>query len=211
MTKNSSASGAELTTVIFDIGNVLVQWDPRNLYRQHFEDKEEMEYFLRDVTSPKWNLEQDRGRSFAEATALASVEFPHYADKIKLFDSNWLEMIGGEISGSVAILKQLCAEGVPVFAITNFSAEKWPIFCDQYDFTKLFQGVVVSGAEGLVKPDPAIYRLSFHRFAVAPQDCIFIDDRLENVEAARELGTAGHHFTDASFLETDLKTRGFLR
>ena len=199
------------STVIFDIGNVLVRWDPRNLYRQHFENTEEMEVFLREITTPTWNLEQDRGRSFDEAVTLLSQAHPQHEKLIKLFDTNWLDMLAGEISGSVDILKQLKAAGVPVFAITNFSAEKWQVFSRKYDFTQLFQGVVVSGEEGLVKPDPAIFKRAFSRFDVAPQDCIFIDDVSENIVASQSLGTAGHHFKDAETLAHDLQARQLLR
>jgi len=198
------------SVVIFDIGNVLVRWDPRNLYRQHFENMEEMEAFLREVATPAWNLEQDRGRSFHEAVTLLSQAYPQHEKLIKLFDTNWLEMLAGEISGSVDILRQLKADGVPLFAITNFSAEKWPIFCREYDFTRLFQGVIVSGEERLVKPDPAIFELTFSRFGLAPQDCIFIDDILENTLVSQSLGMRSHHFTDASLLASDLMSRGLL-
>lgn len=202
---------SDISTVIFDIGNVLVRWDPRNLYRQHFENTEEMEGFLREVTTPAWNLEQDRGRSFQEAVALLSQAHPQHENMIKLFDTNWLEMLAGEISGSVNILKQLKADGVPVFAITNFSAEKWRDFCRGYDFPRLFQGVIVSGEEGLVKPDPAIFELAFSRFGLVPQNCIFIDDILENIVVSQSLGMVGHHFKDAETLARDLQARQLLR
>jgi len=201
---------SEISAVIFDIGNVLVRWDPRNLYRQHFENTEEMEKFLRKITTPEWNLEQDRGRSFQEAVTLLSHAYPQHENMIKMFDINWLDMLAGEISGTVDILNQLVEDGVPVFAITNFSAEKWPAFCDRHPFSRLFQGVVVSGEEKLVKPDPAIFNLALNRFGLLARNCIFIDDVQENIVAAQALGITGHHFTDASALAVSLKSHGFL-
>lgn len=200
----------EISSVIFDIGNVFVHWDPRRLYRSHFSDTDEMEYFLREVTSHAWNLEQDRGRSFADAVALLSDDFPQYADLIRLFDSDWVQTLGDEISGTVEILEQLVADGVPVFAITNFSAEKWPVFCARHSFPKHFLDVVVSGEEKLIKPDRRLYELALERFNVSAQRTIFIDDSLENIAGAQALGIKGHHFKSAPALALELKAHGLL-
>ncbi|MBV1900613.1 MAG: HAD family phosphatase [Kordiimonadaceae bacterium] len=201
---------AKLTAVVFDIGNVLVNWNPRWLYEKRIADKEKLEYFLKEVLKPEWNLEQDRGRPFAEGVALLSEEFPDYADMIALFDSHWLETLSGVIAGSAGILNQLVAGGVPVFGLTNFSAEKWPLFCADYDFTTQFDDVLVSGEEGLVKPDPEIYKLAMNRFGLVPENTIFIDDKPDNVAAAEQLGIVGHHFTDAPQLYAVLQKHGLL-
>lgn len=201
---------AELDSVIFDIGNVFVRWDPRNMYRDHFETEEEMEYFLSNVTTPAWNLEQDRGRTWADAIAKASEQHPDYAEKIQLYWDNWAQMLDGEITGTVEIFNRLQADGVPVYAITNFSAETWPIFCARHPFTARFLDIVVSGKEGLIKPDRAIYELALERFGVTPERSIFIDDSLDNVRGAEALKIKGHHFTGAPKLEAELKTYGLL-
>ncbi len=200
----------DIQAVIFDIGNVMVHWDPRRLFRKYFDDPEEMEYFLANVTSPKWNLEQDRGRSFKDGTALLSKQFPQYEDKIRLFDSHWAETLGPEIPGMVKILNQLIENNISVFAITNFSAEKWPIFCKRHAFTTLFQGIIVSGEVGLVKPDPRIYELAVKRFGVHTDTTLFVDDIEDNVITAQKMGMIGHHFTDAYTLKADLIARGLL-
>jgi len=201
---------AELEAVIFDIGNVFVEWDPRNLYVNHFDDLKAMEHFLSHITTPAWNLEQDRGRLFADAVKMLSDEHPDFADKIQMFHSNWIQMLGAEISGTVEILNTLQSDGVPVYAITNFSAETWPIFCSRHAFTERFVDIIVSGHEKIIKPDAEIFELAIKRFGLVPERSIFIDDSLANVRGAEALKIKGHHFTDALSLEADLKSRGLL-
>lgn len=200
----------KISAVIFDIGNVFVRWDPRNLYSQHFEDKEEMEYFLNTVTTAEWNLAQDAGRSFADATALLTAKFPHYGDMIALYDSHWVETLGGEISGVKEILLSLKRQGFPLYAITNFSAEKWPVFCEKYAFTKEFQDTIVSGEVGLTKPGREIYELAIKRFDLVPKRSIFIDDSLPNVRGAEAAGMRGFHFTGVEALVAKLKALNLL-
>jgi 2-haloacid dehalogenase len=201
---------SEITTVIWDIGNVLVRWDPRNLYRNHFSDEDEMEFFLANVTTAEWNLAQDEGRSFAEAVEILSAKFPHYADLIKLYDTNWPETLSGEILESVDMLKAMDARGTVLYALTNFSAEKWPVFKELYEFPRYFKGAIVSGEVGLIKPDPAIYQLTIDRFSLRPEQTLFIDDRPENIVAAEHKKMRGHHFTDPASLETKLKELSLL-
>ena len=196
-------------TVILDVGNVLIHWDPRNLYRTLFDDPAEMEHFLANVTTPDWNLEQDRGRPFADGVALLSARFPEYEDLIRAFDERWPETLGPVIGGTVAILEKLSEQGVRTFGLTNFSAEKWPIFCRLHPFTDFFEGVVVSGEVGMVKPDPLIYQIVIDRFGINPEHTVYVDDRLENVQAAEQLGMIGHHFSSPDKLATDLRVRGF--
>lgn len=196
--------------VIFDVGNVLVRWDPRNLYRKHFSNPDELEFFLREIATPAWNLEQDRGRSFADAVALLTRDHPEYAPLIELYDSHWVETLGGAIDGTVEVLEALHAKGTPLYAITNFSAEKWPIFREKYPFTRHFLDVVVSGQEGLIKPDRQIYEMALSRFELAANEAFFIDDSLANVEGARAVGIRSHHFTGPDELRADLSEHGLL-
>lgn len=200
----------EIKAVIWDIGNVLVRWDPRNLYRKHFETEEEMNYFLTHVTTHDWNLAQDEGRSFAEAVAMLSEKFPDYADKIALYDTHWAETLAGEISETVAFLEKLHVRGVPLFALTNFSAEKWPVFKELYGFPRLFRDAVVSGEVGLIKPDPAIYDVAIERFDIVPENTLFIDDRPENIAAAEAKKIRGHHYRDPALLLNKFNGLGLL-
>lgn len=195
--------------VVFDIGNVLLDWDPRHLYRRVFDDHARMEWFLSEVCTPAWNVEQDRGRSFAEAVAERIALFPDMAAEIRAYDERWLETLAGAIQGSVDILQRLRAAGVPNYAITNFSAEKFVDACLHYPFLTGFDGVIVSGQEKLLKPAHAIYHLLFDRYGLQAGDCVFIDDSEKNVVAAREVGMHAIHFTAPGPLRDDLAALGF--
>ena len=199
-----------VTTVVFDIGNVLVAWDPRNLYRRYFTGREdEMEWFLKNVCTPAWNVEQDRGRSFAEAVELLVKEHPEeWHPMIRAFDEEWQETISGPIAGSVAILRKLKDRNVPVYAITNWNQDKFREARQRFDFLNSFDGIVVSGDEGLLKPDRAIFDLFFQRFGVTPQSAVFVDDSLHNVEGARAAGMRAVHFTSPEALARDLRQLG---
>ncbi|MCP8938085.1 HAD family phosphatase [Alsobacter sp. SYSU M60028] len=195
--------------VVFDIGNVLLDWDPRHLYRRVFDDHARMEWFLSEVCTPAWNLEQDRGRPFADAVAERIALFPDMAAEIRAYDERWLETLAGAIQGSVDILLRLRAAGVPNYAITNFSAEKFVDACLHYPFLTGFDGVVVSGAEKLIKPAPEIYGVLFTRYGLDPAECVFIDDSEKNVVAAREVGMRAIHFTSPAALRDELAALGF--
>ncbi|MGP8122547.1 MAG: HAD family hydrolase [Xanthobacteraceae bacterium] len=197
------------TIAVFDIGNVLLDWNPRYLYRQVFADAARMEWFLREVLTPAWILETDRGKSFQDAVAERTARYPDLAAEIEAFDGRWLETIRGPIAPSVDMLDALRARGVPVYAITNFSAEKFGLACAEFPFLGGFDGVIVSGDEKLVKPDPAIYRLLLERYRLSAADCLFIDDVAANVEAARGVGMYGHHFKDPDGLADQLRHHGF--
>ena len=198
------------SVVVFDIGNVLIDWDPRRLYRKIFADAAACDAFLRDVCNMAWNIEQDRGRRFADAVAEKIKQFPHLENEIRAYDTRWGEMVSGPIAGSVALQARLRAAGTPLYAITNFSREKFDYALGRFAFLSDFDGVVVSADVGLVKPDPAIFHCFLERFDLAAADCLFIDDSLANVEAARGLGMAAHHFLGAEGLEARLRRDGFL-
>lgn len=197
-------------TVVFDIGNVLIQWDPRLLYRSIFENEADADRFLAEVLPPEWNLEQDRGRSFAEGIAEALARRPDHREEILAWDTRWHEMVPGEVPGSVEILTALKTAGVPLYAITNFSSEKFAECEQRFPFlADSFIDVVVSAHERLVKPDPRIYHVLFSRNDLAPENTVFIDDSPANVEAARSVGMHAIHFTDAPALKASLIDLGF--
>jgi 2-haloacid dehalogenase len=198
------------TTVVFDIGNVLIGWDPRNLYRKLFVDRpDEMEWFLANVTTNEWNLEQDRGRSFAEAVALLLPGQPeHLHDYIRAYHERWMEMLSGEIAGTVAILDALHAAGIPLYAITNWNQDQFRLTRAQYRLFERFQGIVVSGEERLVKPDPAIFRTLFDRYGVRAAESVFIDDSPKNVSASEALGMRAVLFESPEQLARDLLALG---
>jgi 2-haloacid dehalogenase len=197
------------TQVVFDIGEVLLDWNPRYLYRKIIPDQDRMEWFLGEVCTPAWNIEQDRGRPFADAVALLTERHPDLAEEIRAFDERWVETVADVVHGSVALLERLRQQGVPTWAITNFSHEKFAIARRRWPFLDGFRDVVVSGEEKLLKPDPAIYHVLLDRNGLDAADCLFIDDSPKNVEGARAVGMHAVHFTTADPLALDLRRYGF--
>ena len=181
--------------IVFDIGNVLLRWDPRFLFTQYFDDEAEMEWFLAHVCNHEWNLEQDRGRSFAEAVKLAIAQHPDHAEAIAAYDTRWHETLPHAIEGTVAIFKELVERDAPVYAITNWNGDKFREAKQRFPFLYEFRDIVVSGDEKLIKPDPAIYQLLLGRNGLEAADCLFIDDSLKNVKGAEAIGMKAHHFT----------------
>jgi HAD superfamily hydrolase (TIGR01509 family) len=200
---------SRVTVAVFDIGNVLLHWDPRLLYRKLFKDEATMEWFLGEVCSPAFNLELDAGRPFSEAIADLTGRFPDYAEEIRAYDDRWLETTQGLMTDSVEILQTLRRNGVRNYAITNFSAEKFSMVRAIYPILAGFDGIVVSGEDYLVKPDPAIYRLLLDRYGLAAANCLFIDDSAKNVAGARAVGMHAHLFESASGLRAELLRHGF--
>lgn len=196
--------------VVFDIGNVLVHWEPRALYRKIFASEAEVDWFLSHVCNHDWNLEQDRGRSFAEAVKEASARFPEHADAIAAYDLRWHETVLGAIDGSVAILAELAARGTPLYAITNFNQDKFRETVARFPFLRTFRDIVVSGDERVIKPDPAIYRLLLARNGLRAETCVFIDDSEKNVRGAEAVGMKAIHFTSPEALRAELTTLGVL-
>ncbi len=197
--------------VVFDIGNVLIHWDPRALYRKIFTSETEVEWFIANVCTHDWNLEQDRGRSFEDAIAEASARHPGHADAIAAYHHRWAETILGPIGGTVAILEDLNARGTPLYAITNWHQDKFRETQAHFPFLGLFRDIVVSGEERLIKPDPAIYRLLLDRNGLEAGDCLFIDDSPKNVAGAEAVGMKAHHFTSPEALRNHLAGLGLLR
>ena len=194
--------------VIFDLGGVLIDWDPRHLYRKLIDDDGEMEHFLATVCTRDWNEQQDAGRSFAEAVAELSAQYPDRAHLIEAYWRRWPEMIAGAMDDSVAILGELKAGGLRLYALSNWSAETWPHARDRFDFLAWFDGLVISGLEGVKKPVPEIYDRLLERFQVRAEGALFIDDVEANVEAARRRGLPAVVFEGAPALRRELAGRG---
>lgn len=199
------------SVVIFDLGGVLVDWNPRHLFRKMFAgDEAAMEHFLAHICNDAWNLQQDAGRTFAEAVAEAKAAHPSHAKFINAYWDRWLETINGPIDPTVTILAELRARDVPLYALTNWSAETFKISRPLFPFLDWFKGIVVSGAEKLVKPDPRIYRLLLDRYGVKAETAIYIDDNAHNTDAAGKLGLHPIHFTGAAGLRRELEALGLL-
>lgn len=195
--------------VIFDIGNVLIKWDMRHVYRSMFDTEEHMERFISETALVDWNVEQDKGRNWREAEDLLIADFPHYEAEIRAFRARWHDMVPGAIEQSVAIKERLEATGAPLYAITNFAADTFAESQERFPVLANFEDVVVSAQVGLIKPDPAIYQLLLDRNGLAASDCIFIDDSLANIATARQLSMHVHHFTAPEDLRRDLQRLGF--
>lgn len=193
-----------IKNIIFDFGGVLVDWNPAYLYSKVFADKEEMDYFLNEICTTEWNSKQDAGRSLAEATEELLVKFPKYSNQIEMFYGNWQAMLGGAINENVALLKPL-KEKYKLYGLTNWSAETLPEAFNIFPFFQEFEGVVVSGAEKLVKPDAQIYKVLLSRYKLKASECLFIDDNKDNIEAAEILGFHTIHFTRGVNLENELQ------
>jgi len=193
-----------ISTVVFDIGNVLIEWDPRHLYRRIFDGPDEVERFLATICTSAWNLEQDRGRSFAEGVAELVARHPEHEAAIRAYDERWDEMAPGLVPGTLSLMERLEEEGVPLYAITNFSAEKFERARARFPFLDRFLGAIVSAHVRLVKPDRAIFELLLQRYGLKAEACLFIDDSAANIAAARAVGMAAHHFRGAAELEQTL-------
>ncbi len=203
-------TGPAPSTVIFDFGGVLIDWNPRYLYRKLFDDEAEMETFLATVCTPDWNALQDAGRPRAEAIAERTALFPDHAPLIEAYFERFSEMMAGAHEGTVAVLTELRTRGVPLLGLTNWSADTFPHAVARFDFLQWFDGIVVSGQERMKKPDQAIFHLLLERYDVRPGDAVFIDDSPGNVEAARDVGLHGLHFTGPAALRSELAGLGLL-
>lgn len=202
---------ATFNTIIFDLGGVMVDWNPRYLYRKIFSTAEEMEFFLREIATSDWNEEQDGGRSLAEGTAWLVAKHPDYAEAIMAFYSRWPEMLGGEISTTVALFQEMRRLArYKFYALTNWSAETFPFALDRYAWLHDFDGILVSGEEKMRKPDPRFYELLLSRFAIAPGQAVFIDDNLRNVSAAQTLGITSIWYQGTPQLRESLTQLGII-
>ena len=209
--RSSRQEGAGIDVVIFDLGGVLIDWNPRHLYRKIFGgDVEAMERFLATVCTQEWNLKQDAGRSWQDAVAEAEARHPQHSAHIRAYRERWEETLGGAIEGTVALLDELRSRPVRLLALTNWSAETFPLGKKRFPFLDWFEGIVVSGEEKLIKPDRAIYELLLRRHRVVAQQAVFIDDSPANVEGARRVGMHAIHFRDPPALRRELAALGVL-
>ncbi|MEJ6981704.1 HAD family phosphatase [Pedobacter sp. P351] len=200
-----------ITTIIFDLGGVLIDWKPEYLYTNIFADEMEMRHFLDTVCSGDWNEEQDAGRTIKEGTDFLVSQFPDHEENIKAYYGRWEEMLGGAIGETVEIFKELkSAEKYKIYALTNWSEETFPIAQRKFDFLNWFDGIVVSGTERMRKPDPSFYQLILDRYQLPADEVLFIDDNLRNIKAALEMGIDSIHFTSPEELRIELEERGGL-
>ncbi len=211
-TDSLSATRADRpTAVIFDVGRVLYDWDPRILYRRLITDDRALDAFLREVVTTEWHFQHDAGRDFADTSAELIARYPQHAELIAAWGPRFRESIGDPVPGMHELVAELDSAGVPLFAITNFSHEFWPPFrVAEAELFDRFRDIVVSGDEKLVKPDPAIYRLALARFGLEPGEGVFIDDNRANIDAAAALGIHALHFTDEATLRPQLQALGLV-
>ncbi len=194
-----------MKSVVFDIGGVLVDWDPAYLYRTLIPDADMRTVFLRDVCPREWNARCDAGLPWKDAVAERIALYPAQADLIRAYDERWPEMVAGLLDDVVRIKDDLRAQGVPLYAITNFSSDKWRLSQTLWPTLADFDGIVVSGDEKIMKPDPRIYHTLLDRYGLSASDCLFIDDVPANVDGARAVGMHGHVFTNALCLRQALQ------
>jgi 2-haloacid dehalogenase len=200
------------TTVVFDLGGVLIDWNPRHLYRKLFAgDDAAMEYFLANVCTSEWNLQQDAGRPFAKAFNSLKSQYPDYSAMIDAWFERFNEMMAGSIPGTVDVLAELREANVPVFALSNWSAETFPFAQKRFEFLQWFQGILLSADVRLVKPDPRIFEHFCQIFGLDAESIVYIDDLARNVEAATKIGMLAIRFTDAASLREKLLQLGLLR
>lgn len=197
-------------TIIFDVGMVLYQWDIRHLYSKLIADPAQLDHFLSDVLTLEWHSQHDAGRALDEMVAELTEQHPQHAELIGHYVPRWLETIPGPVPGMIDLAQRLAAQGTPLFGITNFGVESWNMFRPTAPVFDLFQDIVVSGTEKLIKPDPAIYQLAIDRFGIDPACALFIDDRADNIASAIACGLQGHVFRDAATLEAELAERGVI-
>jgi 2-haloacid dehalogenase len=200
-----------IDTVIFDLGGVLIDWNPRYLYRTIFKTEDEVTWFLENICTSEWNDHQDAGRTFAEATEELLAKHPDWEIPIRAWYDRWEETISGPIHETVEILKTFKeSKSHKLYALTNWSAESFPVAQKKFDFLHWFDGIVVSGEEKTRKPFPDFYKILFHRYAVVPSKAVFIDDNLKNVEGGREMGLNVIHFQSPAQLRVELQAYGLI-
>jgi 2-haloacid dehalogenase len=194
--------------VVFDIGNVLLRWDPRNLYRKLFDDSQEMERFLGEALAMSFIVETDVVASFADAVEARVAQYPRYAAELRAFDTRWLETLGGVIDENVKLLQGLKARGRRVHALSNFAHEKFALAADAFPFLREFDVAIISGREAVAKPDRRIFEILVERVSLPASELLFVDDSPRNVEAARAFGLETIHYTPEVDLARELAARG---
>lgn len=200
-----------IKAVIFDFGGVLLKWNPHNLFRRHFDNEHQtVESFLKEINFTEWNSEQDKGRPFSEGIAVLSGQFPQYSHIIHSFQDDWEQSLEGTFEESVELLKLLKQNGYPIFGLSNWSAETFPIARKRFDFFELFEGMIISGEVRLIKPDPAIFELCLKMVRKPAHECLFIDDSEKNILTAEHLGFETILFRSPGQLKRELQLRNLL-
>lgn len=200
-----------IKNVVFDFGGVLVDWNPRYLYDGYFGDESRSRWFIENICTNEWNEQMDCGKRFDDCVAELAAQHPEWREAIEAYRDRWMEMIGGEVEGTSDVVRRLKEAGYGVYGLTNWSNETLPAVRDRYEVFSLLDGVVVSGDERLAKPDARIYRRLLERYALAPEESVFIDDNAANVAGARAVGMEGLRFESAAQTERDLKESFGLR
>ena len=200
-----------MSAVVLDVGNVLYDWDPRYLYEGLIDEPDALDDFLARVVTTEWHFQHDAGRPFAETSAELAAAHPQHRELIDLFGPRFGDTISGPLPGMIELVEEIDRARVPLFAITNFSAEFWPPFrAREAALFDRFRDIIVSGEERIAKPDPAIFDLAMARFGLKPGQALFVDDRADNVAAGEAAGMIGHHFRDAATLRDALRGFGLL-
>ena len=189
---------------LFDLGGVFFDWDPNHFFKDIFDKNEEREYFLSKVCNDEWNVQQDAGRTIKEAEAVLIPKFPHYEKQIKMYYKNHRNMIRGTFNSSIQVLNKLKKQNFNCYVLSNWSAETFVGMTDDYPFLQLFNGLLISGEDKMMKPNAEIYELAITRFNLIPQETVFIDDKLENVEAAKNLDLKTIHLLDPNKIELEI-------
>lgn len=198
-----------IKNIIFDFGGVVMDWDPRYFFKDHFNDDEKMEHFLKNIATDEWNAEQDRGRTLAEGTEIQVAKHPEWEKEIRAYYDNWTTMLKSDIPHNVEVLRKLEHSKYDLFGLTNWSAETFPYALENYDFFKIFEGkIVVSGTEKLIKPDPAIWEVLLERYQIKAEESVFIDDNAKNIEVAKSLGFICIHIKEDTDLEKEMRDLG---
>jgi len=197
-------------TIVFDLGGVLLDWNPRYLYSQLFPDLEELDYFLEEVCSPAWNAQMDASKPFQEAIDELIPQHPAYSEQIQAYFTRWKEMMGGTIPGAVDILRELKYQGRPLAALSNWSTETFPKVKEDYEFLEWFDPLILSGELGVAKPDPEIFNHLLQELQVRAENCLFIDDSSENIREAERQGFDTIHFKSPELLREELIDRKLL-
>lgn len=198
-----------VSTVVFDLGGVLIDWNPRHLYRKILADEpEKMEWFLSNICTSEWNAKQDAGRTMQEACDVLVQEYPEHEELIRVYYDRWEEMIAGPIEGTVDILRRVRDSTYSLYGLTNWSAETFPVARERFEFLGWFEGIVVSGDIGLIKPDPTIFEHLISTFDLTPEETVFIDDSAPNVETAGQMGFRAIRFEDPDQLQSELERHG---
>jgi 2-haloacid dehalogenase len=199
-----------IDAVVFDLGGVLIDWNPRYLYRSLFDDAEEMEAFLRDVCSPEWIDATDAGVPFAEAVRELAERHPEHAERIRAYHTRWSETLGEAIDGTVRVLEELRTTDVGLYALSNWSTETFPVAAERFPFVRLFDGILISGEARSSKPSRRIFETFLARFGLSADRCVFVDDNAGNVDAAAGVGFDAIRFGSAEQLRRELERRGLL-